>query len=232
MDPAYLPYLREGLVYLVALVLSICVHEFGHAFVADKLGDPLPRSQGRVTLNPLAHADPVGTFILPMVAFFTSMSSPELGSRIMGWGKPVQISLSARHLSRKVSIRTAHALIAIAGPMMNILFGLALSGVLILLVRAGHESLSTGVARVVAMNIGLCFFNLLPIPPLDGGAVFARILPRDAAPLLDLLNRYGFIILLALVMLPFRGGTLLGWILWPAHWVAAHWLTLVYQWAA
>src|SRR5215813_9178336 len=98
--------IRLGIVYLVALVLSICVHEFGHAFVADKLGDPLPRSQGRVTLNPLAHADPVGTLILPLVAFFMSYANPMVGARIMGWGKPVQISLSARHMTRKMTIRS------------------------------------------------------------------------------------------------------------------------------
>src|SRR5436309_12738226 len=108
--------LKHGLIYVVALVLSVCVHEFGHAFVADKLGDPLPRAQGRVTLNPLAHIDPIGTLLLPLVAIF---ASPAIGSRILGWGKPVQISLSARSITKKVSIRTAHALVAIAGPMMN-----------------------------------------------------------------------------------------------------------------
>src|SRR2546421_94360 len=122
MDPAYFPYIREGLLYLVALIMSICVHEFGHAWVADKLGDPLPRHQGRVTLNPLAHADLVGTIILPLVAFASAVTSPQIGMRILGWGKPVQISLSARSMTRKISIRTSHALIAIAGPMMNVLF--------------------------------------------------------------------------------------------------------------
>src|SRR5690348_13690585 len=116
MDPEKLRY---GLIYLVALVLSICVHEFGHAFVADKLGDPLPRAQGRVTLNPLAHIDLIGTIVLPLVAVF---SGPAIGSRILGWGKPVQISLAPGHITRKVSIRTAHALVAVAGPLMNVLF--------------------------------------------------------------------------------------------------------------
>ena len=110
MDPEKL---RFGLIYLVALILSICVHEFGHAFVADKLGDPLPRSQGRVTLNPIAHIDPIGTLLLPIVAVFTG---PAIGQYILGWGKPVQISLSPRDITRKISIRTAHALVAIAGP--------------------------------------------------------------------------------------------------------------------
>src|SRR6185312_11417951 len=189
--------LRDGLIYLVALILSICVHEFGHAFVADKLGDRLPRSQGRVTLNPLAHIDPVGTLLLPIVAVF---SGPAIGQYILGWGKPVQISLSPRDITRKISIRTAHALVAIAGPMMNILFGLLLSGVFVLLLRfPGHDNLALGVLGVIQMNIGLCLFNLLPIPPLDGGAILARLVPRRMDHLLDGLNRYGFIILLGLL---------------------------------
>lgn len=232
MDPAYFPVVAKGLVFLVALVLSICVHEFGHAFVADLLGDPLPRSQGRVSLNPLVHADLVGTLILPLVAFFTSISSPEIGARILGWGKPVQISLSARHLTRRWSVRTSHALIAIAGPAMNILFGLLLSGVFILLARAQQLPLATAVWGVVQMNISLCFFNLLPIPPLDGGAVLARILPRSAEGFLAALNQYGFMILLALVMLPFQGGTLLGFILTPARLVAEQWLGVLLHFVA
>src|SRR6476619_2046348 len=148
MDPEKL---RLAFVYLVSLVLSICVHEFGHAFVADKLGDPLPRSQGRVTLNTLAHIDPIGTLLLPLVALF---SGPAIGSRILGWGKPVQISLSARSMTRKVSIRTAHALIAIAGPAMNILFALILSAVFIGLFKArGESELAKKLAPAVAQVI-------------------------------------------------------------------------------
>src|ERR1700756_5107009 len=113
MDGVDLEVVRTAVVYMVALILSICVHEFGHAIVADKLGDPLPRSQGRVTLNPIAHIDPIGTLLLPAVAFFAGGA---IGARILGWGKPVQISLSPRHITRRISIRTAHALVAIAGP--------------------------------------------------------------------------------------------------------------------
>lgn len=216
--------LKFAALYLVALVLSICVHEFGHAFVADKLGDRLPRSQGRVTLNPLAHIDPIGTLLLPLVAVF---SGPAIGSRILGWGKPVQISLSPRDITRKVSIRTAHALVAIAGPMMNVLFGLLLSGIFMLLIRAGYDTLAEGVAGVIMMNIGLCFFNLLPIPPLDGGAVWSRLLPRSAQPFMDQLNRYGFVILFALLMTG-----LLGRLMWPAQWVGMRWIAIIWHWAA
>src|SRR6185503_3278044 len=127
MDPQMVQYIREGAVYLIALILSICVHEFGHAFVADRLGDPLPRSQGRVTLNPISHIDFIGTLVLPVVAFAMSITDPAVGAKILGWGKPVQISLSPRAISRNGTLKTAHLLIALAGPMMNILFGLVLS---------------------------------------------------------------------------------------------------------
>ena len=213
MDPEKL---RFGLIYLVALILSICVHEFGHAFVADKLGDPLPRSQGRVTLNPIAHIDPIGTLLLPIVAVFTG---PAIGQYILGWGKPVQISLSPRSITRKISIRTAHALVAVAGPMMNILFGLVLSVVFLILVRANNLALADGVKNVIEMNIGLCLFNLLPIPPLDGGAILARFVPRRFDYLLDGLNRYGFIILLGLL---FTG--LLWKLMWPAMIIEQFWI--------
>jgi len=220
MDPERL---KQGLVYLVALILSVCVHEFGHAFVADKLGDPLPRAQGRVTLNPLAHIDPIGTLLMPMIAVL----SPAMGAYIVGWGRPVSISLSARSMTRKLSIRTSHALIAIAGPMMNILFALVLSGVYVLLrLKHANPQLAGGVANVVFMNVGLCFFNLLPVPPLDGGAVLARLVPRRFDRYLEYLNQYGSIILIALLV---TGA--LSVLLTPARIVALFWLTTVVHWA-
>ena len=216
--------LRLGFIYIVALVLSICVHEFGHAFVADKLGDRLPRAQGRVTLNPLAHIDPIGTLLLPAMAV---LLGPGLGQYILGWGKPVQISLSPRDINRKLSIRTAHALIAIAGPMMNILFGLLLSVLFVVLYpRAQFRQLSIGVLNVIQMNIGLCLFNLLPIPPLDGGAILARFVPRRFDGILDGLNRYGFVILLGLL------ATGLLWkLMWPAMIIEQLWVDQLARWA-
>jgi Zn-dependent protease len=196
-------HIRDGFVYLVALIMSICVHEFGHAYVADKLGDPLPRAQGRVTLNPLAHIDPIGTIVLPLVAFITSINAPEIGSRILGWGKPVEVSLSARSMTRKISIRTADILISIAGPAMNILFALLLSGVYVALLKFATTerafSFVRPVSSIIAMNIGLCFFNLIPCPPLDGGHVAVNLLPRRH-PIAELLERYGQFLLFALLM--------------------------------
>lgn len=219
MDPETLHHVREGVVYLVALVLSICVHEFGHAFVADKLGDRLPRAQGRVTLNPIAHIDPVGTLLLPIVAFVVAINDPAVGARILGWGKPVQISLRPGQISRKITLRTAHALVAIAGPGMNVLFALILSAVFVILARAGQTQLAMGVGYVIDMNIGLCLFNLLPCPPLDGGAILARLLPRSLDWVTDGLNKYGFMILFALLMTG-----LLSYFMWPAMYVGNAWL--------
>src|SRR6188768_2853719 len=107
---------------MVILILSITVHEFGHAFVADRLGDRLPESQGRVTLNPAAHADPIGTLLIPGLALLF------YGGIMFGWGRPVQTQPSS--YTRKLSMRTGHLLVAAAGPTMNILFAVVISLIL------------------------------------------------------------------------------------------------------
>jgi Zn-dependent protease len=226
MDPEQLQHVRDGLIYLVALILSICVHEFGHAWVADKLGDPLPRSQGRVTLNPIAHIDPIGTLLMPLVAFF---AAPAIGGRILGWGKPVRVSLSASSLTRRWSVKFSHLLIAIAGPGMNILFGLVLSGVFFLLFRFGSGQsvqLVKPVAVVITMNVGLAFFNLIPCPPLDGGAILRGILPRSMEWISDSLEKYGFIVLFALLM-----SGALRYLMIPAILASDWWIQHLVVWA-
>lgn len=177
---------------VVALILCVAVHEFGHAYVADRLGDPLPRMQGRVTLNPLAHIDPLGTVLFPALM--------ALGVGIpLAWGKPVQISESARHLTRRFSLRTIRLMISVAGPAMNLALALLLSLVFLLVARlGGGASVSDHILQLVALNFGLLFFNLLPIPPLDGRSLLA-FLPDSLAVVRDTLTRYGGFIFLALI---------------------------------
>ncbi len=209
--------IRNGVVYLIGLILSICVHEFGHAFVADKLGDPLPRAQGRVTLNPIAHIDPIGTLLMPiLMIIFPNVT-------LLGWGKPVRVSLSPRHMTRKFAIKISHGFIAMAGPMMNVLFALFLSGIYVLLLRfAGDTPFPRFVGYIIIMNFALACFNLIPCPPLDGGAILHAILPRDLEWITESLQTYGFIVLLALL---YSGA--IGKIMGPVTHLGIEWLRLL-----
>jgi Zn-dependent protease len=206
---------------LIILVLSICVHEFGHAIVADKLGDPLPRSQGRTTLNPMAHADPIGTLLFPLVALLATKG----GSLGFGWGRPVQVS--PRHFSRRFSMRTGHLLVAAAGPGMNLLFGLFIGLVHLILwktgVLAGDSALHQPLQYAVQLNFVLMFFNLIPAPPLDGGTVLEGLLPARHVPTYHKYAVYGPFVLLAVIMIPGVARVFVT----PAVWLANTWWSIL-----
>lgn len=222
VDPSLV---RDGVTYMVALILSITVHEFGHAKVADHLGDRLPRAQGRVTLNPGSHVDPIGTILFPLIAFVSTVSGSSLGRYLLGWGKPVQISLVGRYYKYGLSRRAAHFLIAAAGPAMNLIFGLILSLVFVVLARSGLSTPASIISGFVIMNIGLAFFNLIPCPPLDGGTLFLSLLPEDH-PVASFLQRYGYIIFFALVFTGY-----LTYLMLPARMVGSLWLRQLDLWA-
>ena len=196
--------MRAIIQQLIVLILSIAVHEFGHAFVADRLGDRLPRSQGRVTLNPIAHADPIGTLALP--AMFLLMSGG--ASMGFGWGRPVQVNPLS--FSRRFTMRTGHMMVAAAGPAMNILFGTAIAVLIFVLIKSGvltgateaQVELLHALHGAVLTNFVLAFFNLIPFPPLDGGAVIEGLLPRSALASYQRVAQYGTYIIIALIMLP------------------------------
>jgi Zn-dependent protease len=184
--------LRDGLLQLILLIISIGLHEFGHAWMADLRGDPLPRMQGRVTLNPFAHTDPIGTIAIPAVMIFLS---PGFG--LIGWGKPVQISLPNPKTRRMDDIY-----ITLAGPAMNLVLCLvfAVIGGLGNFDPKTQEVVIRFLVGGIYLNAGLVVFNLIPIPPLDGSRLALR-LGLYSEELFLTLARWGFIILIILVNL-------------------------------
>jgi len=167
--------LREAILYLIAFILCITVHEFGHAWVATRLGDPTPRSQGRVTLAPQHHIDPIGTILMPIIMALSASSG---GLPLLAWGRPVQTNPML--YSRRLSMSTGRMLVSVAGPAMNLILALVVSIGIVIAARlhVSGEFLMAVFDRLVRLNLSLMIFNLLPIPPLDGGAVLAWVLPR------------------------------------------------------
>lgn len=194
---------------LIILVLSICVHEWGHAIMADKLGDPLPRRQGRVTLNPTKHADPIGTLVFPLMGLLITRG----GSMGFGWGKPVMTQPHA--YTRRFSMRTGHMFVAAAGPLMNVAMALVIAITHVLLVKFGvidggplqnrggnPETLNQVLYWAARLNFILFFFNLIPAPPLDGGAVLEGLLPRSMLEGYSKYKVYGPFVLMAVIFIP------------------------------
>jgi Zn-dependent protease len=184
----------------LVLVIAFTVHEFAHAFVADRFGDTTPRSQGRLTLNPLAHLDPLGSLLLLLTGF--------------GWAKPVMINPYA--LERRNP--AAPMLVALAGPASNFL--LAVIGALPVrlgLVSAGFAStglfptLPQFIDDFIVINLLLMLFNLIPLAPLDGEKVLTYFLPRSGQQFMDQIRPYGPLLLMATIfLLPRMGINLLG----------------------
>ncbi len=174
---------------LLAFVLCITVHEFAHAIAADRLGDPTPRRQGRISLNPIDHLDPLGTLMVVLMVV--------TGARGIGWGKAVQVN-PANFLHPRRDMM----LVAAAGPFSNLVFAAVLAVVTRLFASGMTPSLADFMVYMVYMNIGLMFFNLIPIAPLDGSKILAGLLPADAAYRYELaMFRFGPVLLLALVFL-------------------------------
>ena len=186
------------IVSILALILSITIHEFSHALIADRLGDPTPRANGRLTLNPLAHADPLGTILLPLISALTSIPT-------IGWAKPVPID--PYNLARP---RRDEILISIAGPLSN-LFMAVLFTVLLRTILP-YQFMS----NFILINVSLAIFNLIPIWPLDGSKILLNLLPPSAASQWEeILSRYSLPLLLIALFLPINGSNLLSIIMTP-----------------
>ncbi|UVT14806.1 MAG: site-2 protease family protein [Nitrospira sp.] len=193
------------------LLFAMVLHEYAHGWMAVKCGDSTAKNEGRLTINPLAHIDPFGTVILPLICLVLP------GSFLLGWAKPVPIDPRNMHQPRRDM-----ALVAAAGPGMNLLLAVASALLLALLLTveptlslrnasetaASSGLLATMILRPIAVmalysvliNVFLALFNLLPIPPLDGGRILTALLPPKPAMALARLEPYGMLILVGLIV--------------------------------
>jgi Zn-dependent protease len=194
--------IRWVFTYVLVLIASVTFHEFGHAWVADRLGDDTPSRQGRVTLNPMSHADLIGTVILPLMSALYSTASGGFGG--FGWGRPVQTN--PLRYSRRFSMATGQAFVALAGPAMNVLLAVIIALAHVILVKQGvvlrDGDASQIFERAVGLNFTLFFFNLVPVPPLDGGWVVRRFVPTRHQKNFESFASYGPFVIMAFVMIP------------------------------
>ncbi len=173
------------IIWILAFVIAITVHEAAHAWMADRLGDPTPRLTGRLSLNPLTHYDPVGTTLLLVLVLMRAMGIPVIP---FGWAKPVRFDPFNLKNPRRDT-----ALISLAGPLSN----LTLATILGIFIRIVPTEL---LYPIIILNVVLAIFNLIPNHPLDGGKIHIGVLPKKDAYEMDrFLNRYGILILFLLI---------------------------------
>jgi Zn-dependent protease len=188
-------FVYEIAVWLIPLVIAIVFHEVAHGLVARKLGDPTAEAKGRLSLNPIRHVDPVGTIILPMILAISH-------APVFGWAKPVPVDYRRLRNPRRDMI-----LVALAGPGMNLLLALVAAAILAVTIGMSGGA-RTGVVAFVAanalnfllINIFLAVFNLLPVPPFDGGHVVEGLLPRPLAASFRKIGRYSLLVLIILLL--------------------------------
>jgi Zn-dependent protease len=187
-----LPDIISSIIGFGIVLVALTIHEAAHAWTADRLGDPTARQLGRISLNPIVHIDPIGTLLLPALAAYS-------GLPIIGWAKPVPVDISRlRHHRRDFMI------VAAAGPLSNIAQAVVCAGLFHIAIEVvsgqGGPPVTLEILRqAVVINLLLAFFNLIPIPPLDGGNVLAGLVPERAAQVIDTMRQFGFILLYVLM---------------------------------
>ena len=235
--------LIDGIFKLVILIFSLCVHECAHAWMASKLGDQTARMQGRVTLNPMYHVDPIGTLLFPALMIFGPMFGLSLfGGMLVGWAKPTPVmTRNFRKIVRDDNLTT------LAGPASNLLIVLVAFcalGVMMFVIPDGHNAVISSFidtldpgsgdappqpivmlcSLAILINLSLCIFNLLPIPPLDGSHIVRNMLPYNAVQVYDRIGGW-----ISYLLMIFVGGFIMRLVLGPALGVIYFSLGLIHR---
>ena len=183
--------IADGVIQYLMLVALLTFHEYGHAWTAWKCGDDTARLQGRVSLNPVVHIDPIGTVALPLLMIFLS---PSIGRFLIGWAKPVPVNPYNFNKPKRDDI-----LVTMAGPAMNLILAVGLVALARVGIAAHSEPMIDFCLRGAALSLILCFFNLIPIPPLDGSKLFFSVFPIRMEMMI-ILEQFGFVILLFFII--------------------------------
>lgn len=192
-------------VYMVVLLLAISAHEAGHAWMSHKFGDDTAYMLGRVTLNPVKHTDPIGTLLIPILSFIFSAVGGSLGAiPLIGWGIPTPVN--PRNWT---NYKLANVMVSIAGVLANlILMVIGIVAAKIMMMQGfsigdffgqSTNPVAILVGNMMILNLSLFVFNLLPFPPLDGSKILSTFLPASFEPILNMLEQFGFLILMALI---------------------------------
>ncbi len=210
-------FVSKLIVYMVVWIFAVSAHEAAHAWTSWKFGDDTALRLGRVTLNPLPHIDPIGTLLLPIIGFFIGYTSAG-NYPLIAWGKPTPVNPLKWH-----NKDAANVCVSIAGIVVNMI--IAITAAILIKILAVQQIITSqnfdeGMIKVfytflittILMNVGLAIFNLLPFPPLDGSKVLQTFLPASFEPLFQILETYGFLILLVLLQMG-----IIGWIVAPLN---------------
>ena len=194
-------------IYMVVLLLAISAHEAAHAWMSYKFGDDTARLLGRITLNPVAHTDPIGTLLIPIVSFVVGAMGSGLVIPLIGWGKPTPVNPLRWHHKD-----LANVMVSAAGILANLLIAiiaftifkaLLMTGVVSPTPLAMREPVPLFLTYLLMMNVSLAVFNLLPFPPLDGSKILETFLPASLQPILEIMERFGYLILMVLIYIGF-----------------------------